>query len=149
MIGADGIALIKSFESCARRRPDGRFEAYMPTPDDVPTIGWGSTGPDIRLGLVFTQDECDQRFARDIGQFCAKVAAMLTEPPRPHQFDAMVSLAYNIGPTAFRGSSVLRRHNGRDFAGAAAAFHMWNKQKGKVLAGLVRRRNAEARLYLN
>ncbi len=152
-IGKDGIALIKSFESCAKahKTQKGMFVAYLPTKDDVPTIGWGTTGKDITMSTVFTQKQCDDRFDADITEFSAKVDALLGgAKTTQHQFDAMVSLAYNIGPGAkgFAGSSVLRRHKAGDIAGAAAAFHMWNKQAGKVLAGLVRRRNAEAVLYI-
>ena len=59
----------------------------------------------------------------------------------------MVSIAFNIGTGGFARSSVLRRHNARDFTGAADAFLLWNKGGGRVLAGLVRRRKAERDLY--
>ncbi len=141
-IGDAGVALIKSFEKC-------RLRAYLPTPDDVPTIGWGSTGADIHLGLTWTQAQCDARFATDLASFAAKVAALIGKTATTqHQFDAMVSLAYNIGTTAFGGSSVLKWHKAGDHPAAAAAFSLWVKQKGKVLAGLVRRRHAEVALYL-
>ena len=152
-IGPDGIALIKSFEQCARahKTQSGLFVAYLPTPNDVPTVGWGSTGKDITMATVFTQQQCDDRLAADLAAFSDAVAGLVgTTRTTQHQFDAMVSLAYNIGIAmkGFAGSSVLRRHREGDIAGAAAAFHMWNKQAGKVLAGLVRRRNDEARMYL-
>jgi len=133
--------LIKSFEQC-------RLKAYMPTPNDVPTIGWGSTGPDIKLGMTWTQQQADERFASDLAKFGAKVAADLgTAPTTQGQFDAMTSLAYNIGEGAFSKSTLLKRHLAHDYDGAAAQFAVWNKQAGKVLNGLVRRRTAEARIY--
>jgi lysozyme len=138
------VALMHQFEGC-------RLQAY-PDPgstDGHPwTIGWGSTGPGIAKGVVWSQQQADARFAADLSKFAAKVRDVLagaktTQP----QFDAMVSLAYNIGAGAFSKSTVLRKHRAGDYAGARAAFLMWNKNDGKVMAGLTRRREAEAALY--
>lgn len=135
------IGFIKGFEKC-------RLTAYMPTPNDVPTIGWGSTGPDIRLGMTWNQAEADSRFASDLADFAAGVRTALgSTPTTQSQFDAMVSLAYNIGIGAFRGSTLLTMHKVGDFTGAAAQFGRWNKQAGKVLNGLTRRRGEEASIY--
>jgi GH24 family phage-related lysozyme (muramidase) len=149
-IAKPGIELVKSFESCMKKRSDGTFDAYMPTPNDVPTIGWGTTGKDIKMKMApWTQQQCDDRFAADIGDFSKKVSDLLgTAKTTQNQFDAMVSLAYNIGTGAFGGSSVLKHHKAGNHAAAAAAFSLWVKQKGVVLKGLVRRRHAEAALYL-
>jgi len=135
-----GIALIKSFEQC-------RLTAYLPTPKDKPTIGWGTTGADIKMGMTWTQAECDERFAADLRAFAEGVSAALTGETTQPQFDAMTSLAYNIGARAFKNSTLLRLHNAGDFAAAAAQFARWNKQAGQVLAGLTRRRAAEAAIY--
>lgn len=136
-------ALIKSFEQC-------RLSAYMPTPKDRPTIGWGSTGPDIHLGMTWTQGQADARLATDLNRFAHSVEAMLSGPPTTQgQFDAMVSLAYNIGAEAFRKSTLLRLHNAGARDQAAAQFDKWNKQAGVVLKGLVRRRAAEKAMYLS
>ena len=135
------IEFIKDFEKC-------RLTAYMPTPDDVPTIGWGSTGADVRLGMTWTQTQADERFAADLAHLGHGVREALEgAAARQGQFDAMVSLAYNIGLKAFAGSTVLRRHRAGDYDGAADAFLMWVKQKGRTLNGLVRRRAAEAAIY--
>ena len=148
-----GIDLMHQFEGCERKRPDGRFEAYL-CPAKVWTIGWGSTGKDpfnggmIRQGTVWTREQCDRRFEMHLAQFEEGVRDGIGKAPTTQaQFDAMVCLAYNIGVNAFQRSTVLRRHNAGDYAGAAAAFSMWNKGGGKVLKGLVRRRAAEAALY--
>lgn len=138
------IKLMHEFEGC-------RLTAY-PDPgskDGNPwTIGWGSTGPDIQRGTVWTQRKADNRFAADLAKFGKKVRdAIGGAPTTQHQFDAMVSLAYNIGIGGFTGSTVLRKHKAGDYAGAKAAFAMWNKNDGKVMAGLTRRRAAEAALY--
>ncbi len=143
------IDLVKSYEQC-------RLKAYMPTPNDVPTIGWGSTGRDIKMGTVWTQQQADDRFARDIAMFAAGVEHLLGGAPTTQgRFDALVSFAYNVGldddaDTLAEGlgdSTLLRKHKAGDYAGAALEFAKWNKQKGKVLNGLTRRRAEEAALY--
>lgn len=144
MISPKGIALIHSFESC-------KLDAY-PDPgskDGHPwTVGWGSTGPGIAKGVRWTQSECDARFEQDIAKYAAKVDAMLGgAKTNQNQFDAMVSLAYNIGTEGLRKSTVMRKHKAGDYQGASAAFVMWNKNDGKVMRGLTRRRLAEADLY--
>jgi lysozyme len=140
----EGVKLMHDFEGC-------RLSAYAdPGSDDGHpwTIGWGSTGPGIAKGVVWTQQQADDRFVADLARFAAKVRDVLggaktTQP----QFDAMVSLSYNIGVGAFSKSTVLRKHRAGDYPGAQAAFAMWNKNDGAVMAGLTRRRAAEAALY--
>lgn len=140
-----GIALMHQFEGC-------ELKAY-PDPgsrDGNPwTIGRGATGLGIHRGVVWTQEQADERFAADLAKFAAKVADLIGDAPTDQsQFDALVSLAYNIGPDALRKSTVLRKHKAGDYAGAAAAFGMWVRNDGRVMRGLVRRRAAEAALYL-
>ena len=144
--------LIQQFEGCAKKRPDGSFAAY-PDPGsggDPWTIGWGSTGPGIKKGVVWTQQQCDERFAEHLDQFADKVSNILGRTPTTqHQFDAMVSFAYNVGPANLSASTLLKKHKAGDYKGAAAEFAKWNKAAGKVLPGLTRRRAAEAALYSN
>ncbi len=134
------IAFIKGFEAC-------RLEAYMPTPQDKPTIGWGTTGPDITLGLAWTQAQCDERFETDLARFAQEVTRLITGETAQNQFDAMLSLGYNIGIANFASSTLLKDHNRGDHASAAAQFLLWDHQKGVVLDGLKRRREAEAAVY--
>lgn len=147
-IGAEGLALIKSFEGCARPIPGGLYEAYPdPGTGGAPwTIGWGATGPGIVPGTVWTRDQCDERLARDLARYAADVAAALGDAPtRQSQFDALVSFHYNTG--AIARATLTRRHVAGDHHGAASEFSRWNSAGGRVLAGLVRRRAAEAALY--
>lgn len=155
-VGAQGEALIKRFEGCARIRPDGMVEAYPDpgTGGDPWTIGWGATGPDhfnggrIRRGTVWTQAQCDQRLRDDLPRYAADVIAALGPAIRATsqaQFDALVSFHYNTG--AIARATLTRKHIAGDFAGAAAEFDRWNRAGGRVLQGLVRRRKAEAELY--
>jgi lysozyme len=136
-------AFIKGYEKC-------RLKAYMPTPNDVPTIGWGSTGPDIKLGMVWTQAQADARFAADLARFASKVTALLGAAPTTQaQFDALVSFAYNVGDGdgGLKTSTLLRMHKAGDYHGTAGQFGRWNKQAGRVLNGLTTRRSAEADIY--
>jgi GH24 family phage-related lysozyme (muramidase) len=142
--------LIQKYEGCAKKRPDGSFEAY-PDPGsggDPWTIGWGSTGADIRKGVVWSQQQCDERFQEHLDEFAAGVSkAIGNARTTQSQFDAMVSFAYNVGLGNLSSSTLLRKHKAGDYAGAALEFARWNKAAGKVLAGLTKRRAAEAALY--
>jgi GH24 family phage-related lysozyme (muramidase) len=131
-------------------QPDGSVVAYPdPASGGAPwTIGWGSTGPDITKGTVWTEAQCDARMKRDADAFAAKIAGLIgTTPTTQNQFDALVALVYNIGTANLASSTLLRKHKARDYAGAQAEFGRWNKANGKVMAGLTRRRAAEAALY--
>lgn len=147
-VNAAGRELVKSFETC-------QLVGYLPTPNDVPTIGWGHTGPEVHLGQHWTQEQADHQFEQDLDHFAFHVEELLAgAPTTDNQFAAMVSLAYNIGigrltptPKGFMSSAVLACHRRHDFDGAANSFKNWTKQAGVVLRGLVRRRNAEAALY--
>ena len=139
------LALLGHFEGC-------RLLAYLPTPHDRPTIGWGSTqhadGRPVRLGERWSQAEANAHRDRDVAAFGASVAQLIGDAPTiQSQFDALVVLAYNIGVSGLAGSTLLRLHKAGDFAGAAAAFAAWRFQAGRPLPGLVRRRAAEAALY--
>jgi lysozyme len=137
-----GIDLIHSFESC-------KLNAYADPGSingDPWTIGWGSTGPDVKPGTVWTQKQADDRFKADLSKFETAVHNMAPRASQ-NQFDALVSFAYNIGTHALKNSTLLRMHNAGDYAGAKAQFARWNKNDGKVMAGLTRRRAAEAALY--
>lgn len=143
-----GIALIKRFEGCARRRADGLIEAYPdPGTGGAPwTIGWGATGPGIGPRTTWTAAQCEARLAEDLARHAAEVAQAIGEAPTTQsQFDALVSFHYNTG--AIGRATLTRRHIAGDHAGAAREFARWSRAGGRVLAGLVRRRAAEARLY--
>lgn len=143
-----GRALIQGFEKCV-------LKAYKPTPDDVWTIGWGHTGSDVHEGLVWTQEQADLAFAVDLEKFEHWVEELVKVPLTQNQFDALVSFCFNVGPdidadTIAEGlgdSTLLKKLNAGDYAGAKAEFAKWDKQAGKRLAGLTRRRTAEADLF--
>jgi lysozyme len=147
-VGSAGLALIREFEGCAKLRPDGLYEAYPdPGTGGAPwTIGWGATGAGIGPATVWTRAQCDARLEADVARHASQVAAALGDAPTSAgQFDALVSFHYNTG-AIFR-ATLTRRHIAGDFAGAASEFARWNRSGGRVLAGLTRRRAAEAKLY--
>lgn len=163
-----GLALIKRFEGL-------RLEAYRDAAG-VWTIGYGhtskaldaavaqATGPiylDTRYphfwtdpsGKVLTDpDKAEALLRADIGRFEQAVRAAVTVPLESREFDALVSLAFNIGAAAFAGSTVVKRLNRGDRAGAADAMLWWDKARvnGKLrrVEGLARRRAAEKALFL-
>jgi GH24 family phage-related lysozyme (muramidase) len=157
-VSVKGEQLIKSFEGCARRRPDGLVEAYPdPGTDAEPwTIGWGATGADhfnggrIRRGTVWTQAQCDQRKREDLERFAREVNAALGSAigaTSQAQFDALVSFHYNTGAIAH--AALTRKHIAGDFKGAAREFGRWVNAGGRPMKGLIRRRAAEAALYVS
>lgn len=140
-ISANGIAVAHYFEQC-------RLVAY-PDPgskDGKPwTIGWGHTGPEVVKGLVWTQAQADAAFEKDLLKHEARVARLVTVPLTQGQYDALVLFDYNTG--ALHSSTLLKLLNAGDYAGAQAQFKRWNKNDGKVMRGLIRRRAAEECLF--
>lgn len=148
-LGQAGSALIRKWEGCARKRADGRIEAY-PDPgsrDGKPwTIGWGSTGADIGPGTVWTQEQCDTRFTADVQRFVDAVAQFLgSAPTTQNQFDALVSFHYNTG--ALASSTLGKLHKQGRFVAAQAEFARWIYNDRKPMNGLRSRRADEAALY--
>lgn len=147
-----GLDLVKSFEGYHRKLPNGDCTTYL-CPAGVPTIGWGNT-EGIKMGMVWTREQAEEGLRREIAKFEAAVGRLVTVDLNQHQFDACVSLAYNIGIQGFAGSSVLRYINRGDMKAAASYFRLWNKARDPktnklvVLNGLVDRRAREATLFL-
>lgn len=142
-ISANGIAVAHYFEQC-------RLVAY-PDPgskDGKPwTIGWGHTGPEVVKGLVWTQAQADAAFVQDLDKFERAVLKCVKVTLNQGQFDALVLLAYNIGADAFGKSTLVRILNNENYGAVPPQFARWNKNDGKVMRGLIRRRVAEAALW--
>jgi lysozyme len=143
-----GANLIHHFEGCLKK--DGaHFKAYH-CPANVLTIGWGHTnhhGRKFDAATRWTMEECDAAFHEDMAGFEKDVRKLVTVPLTDYQYDALVSFAYNCGAGNLAKSTLLKRVNAGDHAGAAQEFKKWNKGGGKVLAGLTRRRASESLLY--
>ena len=143
-INKEGIDLIKKFEGC-------RLKAYK-CPAGIWTIGYGNTfyedGMKVKEGDVITQERAESLAAFVITQFAVTIAPFIKQPLTDNQFSACVSLSYNIGQGNFKKSSVFKKLNvNPNDPTIADSFRLWNKGGGKVLAGLVKRREAEIALY--
>ena len=137
-ISQRGVDLIKSFEGL-------ELTAYKDAVG-ILTIGYGSTGAHVTPGLTITPAQAEKLLRDDLTRFEAcveKAVPGLSD----NRFAACVSLAFNIGCSAFEGSSVCRLARAGDHGAAQRSFSLWNKAGDKVLAGLVRRRAAESELY--
>lgn len=140
------IDLVKEFEGL-------KLEAYL-DPVGVVTIGYGYTnragfGPGVAMGDVWTKEQAEEMLAEGLFRFANEIRPLFKRDATPNQFGAMLSLAYNIGTGAFSKSTALKRFNAGDIDGAADALTWFNKAGGKVLRGLVRRREAERALFLS
>ena len=113
----------------------------------VPTICYGET-KNVKLGQTATKEQCDSQLSARLVEFNQGVESCVTRPMRDNERVAFVSLSYNIGVDAFCKSTVVRRFNAGDKAGACDAILMWNKAGGKVVQGLVNRRQKEREICL-
>ena len=138
-----GVAVIRHYEGC-------ELTAYPDpgTGGDPWTIGFGRTGPEVRRGLVWTQQQADEALVNDLTSTEVRVDALAPMRIPRCQFDALVSFAYNVGVQALRGSTLLLMLTMGNPTGAADQFLRWNRGGGKVLHGLTRRRTAERALFL-
>lgn len=145
-------ALCKPFEGYARRLPNGDCHAYPdPGTGAQPwTIGWGSTGPEVKHDTVWTAQQAEASLDNHLLHFCAGILTMsptlLQESPR--RLAAIISFAYNCGLRNYRISTLKKRVDAKDWVGAREEIVKWNKAAGRVLLGLTRRRQAEAQLLI-
>jgi len=146
-----GHDLLKGFEGEIRDKSTGKHIAYRDG-GGVLTIGWGHTGPDVKVGKTITDAEAKVLLDKDIAWASKCVnETLMGYPLTQNQFDALVSLCYNIGPDPKKGfpsSTVVKRIKNGDYKGAAEALTWWNKDNGKVVDGLVKRRAKEKALFL-
>lgn len=138
-----GINLVCGFEGL-------RLKAY----DDgvgVWTIGYGTTvinGVKVKKGDTCTIEQAKSYMTQDLKKFESAVNTAVKVPLNQNQFDALVSLTYNIGTGAFKDSTLLKKLNAKDYKGAAEQFPRWNRGGGRVLNGLIKRRKIEMELFL-
>lgn len=141
---ADGLNLIKTYEGL-------RLKAYK-DPVGIWTIGYGHTSmagdPEVKEGMTITKEVAEAILKRDLQKYEKAVDDAVTVELTANQFAACVSLCYNVGPGNFSKSSVVRFINQGRFSDAADAFALWNRAGGKILPGLVKRRAAEAALFV-
>ncbi|MDE1868245.1 MAG: lysozyme [Thaumarchaeota archaeon] len=140
----DAINMIKEFEGC-------RLEAY---PDPVSggdpwTIGYGATGPDIKEGTVWTQEQADNDLSQRVNKLEDRVRKIVQTDLPEGCFAPLVSFAYNLGIERLASSHLLTFINHREFDRAANEFPKWDHVDGRVIADLVKRRNKEREFFVN
>lgn len=133
-----GIDLIKNFEGC-------RLKAYK-CPAGIWTIGYGHTAG-VKQGQVITPAQAEEFLKQDLKRFETSVRSLVTVAITQNQFDALVSFCYNLGATALKTSTLLKKLNAGDYNSAAEEFDRWVYANGNKLLGLVRRRAAEKELF--
>jgi len=142
-VSDQGMAIIKRFEGYMGHRyvcPAGKL-----------TIGYGHViRPDDVIPKAITEVQASALLRADLEtHYCPQVQALLgIIPVTQNQFDALVAFAYNVGVTALKTSTLLRKLNARDLAGAAEEFLRWDKAAGRPMDGLLRRRVAERALFI-
>jgi len=145
-INQSGIDLVKKFEG-------SRLNAYLDSVN-VPTIGYGATfyenGNKVKIGDKISQQRADELLTYHLNLFAKGITPLITSKVNSNQFSALVSFAYNLGVGNLKNSTLLKKVNANpNDTSIRDEFIKWNRAGGNVLAGLTRRRNAEADLYFN
>ena len=137
-ISAEGLELIKKFEGC-------ELKAYK-CPAGVWTIGYGHI-KGVKEGMEITKEQAEEMLKEEVVEYENYVNTAVSVPLSQNHFDALVSWVYNLGNGNLTSSTMLKVLNAGDYEGVPAQIKRWNKAGGKVLEGLVRRREAEALLF--
>lgn len=140
VLSAVGLVSVLQYESYTGT-------AVRPVPGDVPTIGFGTT-EGVKMGDTITPPKAVARALADVQTFEGALRQCVKVPLAQHEYDVYISLSYNIGSTAFCGSTLVRKLNAGDYAGACTEILKWDKFKGKPLRGLTLRRKDEYRRCL-
>jgi lysozyme len=138
-IDSNGINLIKDFEKLS-------LKSYRDS-GGTWTVGYGHTGPDVGRWTRVSKRKANRLLEEDVSATERAVADALRVKTTQNQFNAMVSLAFNVGVTNFKQSTLLRLHNKKAFSSASREFIKWSKVNGKTSQGLLIRRRREANIY--
>ena len=136
----NGREIVKHFEDC-------KLEAYL-CPAGVPTIGWGHT-KGVKLGDKITQDKADSLFEQDYHEAEQQVQEVVTAFLSDQQLGALTSFVFNLGIRQLKVSTLLKKLNQNDYKGAGDEFRKWIYSNGKILPGLVKRREMERMVFLD
>jgi len=134
----EGISLIKKFEGC-------RLEPYFCS-GNVLTIGYGHT-KDVIENMSITEDTAEALLKEDLKDFEEQVSNLVKVELNQNQFDALIAWTFNLGSGNLSSSTLLKKLNNSEYGEVPEQIKRWNKAGGKVLEGLIRRREAEALLF--
>ncbi|MGL4999535.1 MAG: lysozyme [Cetobacterium sp.] len=134
-----GINLIKKFEGL-------KLKAYI-CEGGKKTVGYGTTSG-VTEGMIITEEKAEDLLKKDLVRFETAVKTVVRVKLNQNQFDSLVSFSYNVGTGALQSSTLLKKLNQGDYKGASEEFQKWNRAGGKVLNGLIKRREAEKELFL-
>tara|TARA_R100000664_G_scaffold19652_1_gene28783 strand:+ start:1241 stop:1684 length:444 start_codon:yes stop_codon:yes gene_type:complete len=137
-ISEEGLSLIKKFEGC-------ELKAYR-CAANVLTIGYGTT-KGVTEDMEITKEEAESILKEEMHEYEGYINDMVKVPLKQNQFDAMVSWVFNLGSTNLSSSTLLKKLNNSEYDEVPSQIKRWNKAGGKVLDGLIRRREAEALLF--
>lgn len=139
-LSAAGLVGIANFEGFSEK-------AYIPVAGDVPTIGFGST-EGVKMGDTITVPKAIERLHRDTEKAESAIGRCVKVPLSQGEFDAFTSFAFNVGAEAFCSSTLVKKLNSGDYAGACQELKRWGYVDGRRVQGLVNRREAEYRLCM-
>ena len=138
-ISKEGLSLIKKFEGC-------ELEAYL-CPAGVWTVGYGHT-KDVKEGDKINKEEADYLLQEEMIEYESYINDFVEVPLNQNQFDALCSWVYNLGPTNLKNSTMLKVLNEEKYVDVPQEIKRWNKAGGEVLDGLIKRREAEAKMFV-
>lgn len=139
-LSVTGLSLIKQHEGLS-------YGVYL-DPVGIPTVCWGHMDTRLKVGTRYAKSDCERFLKEDVKAAQKAVSDLVKVPLTQNQYDALVSLVFNIGRANFARSTLLRKLNDGDYNGAANEFPRWVYAKGKKLNGLITRRTHEMELFL-
>lgn len=139
-LSVSGLSLIQKHEGLS-------FGVYL-DPVGLPTVCWGHMDMRLKVGTQYSRASCEAFLKEDSQTAQEAIRDLVKVPLTQNQFDALVSLVFNIGRPAFSRSTLLRKLNQEDYLGAAKEFPRWVFAGGKKLPGLLTRRTDEMELFL-
>ncbi len=140
-INEAGLAIIKRYEGL-------KLSSYL-CPAGIPTIGYGHTGHDVKLGITITEFRAEELLTKDLERMELGVFGLVQTTLNDNQFSSLVCFAYNCGLGNLQNSTLLKMINNNQFKEAADQFLRWNKARNMILPGLTRRRQTERELFLS
>ena len=139
-LSSAGLIAITQFEGFSNK-------VYIPIEGDVPTAGYGHTGPDVdrlSVGTYITKEQALQWLAEDTQEAQDAIKRCVHVPLSQNEFDAYSSFVYNLGSTKFCNSTLVKKLNSGDYYGACKELHRWVYAQGRVIKGLEARRKMES-----